>query len=85
MGQEIVDQLGGERPTHVFLQAGVGAMAGALTGFFADKLFGQSPEAFEILHEGGGFCLVALTVLHLVLNWNWIKAAYLRTPTAAKT
>ena len=57
----------------------------ALTGFFADKLFGRSPEAFEILHEGGGVCLVALTVLHLVLNWNWIKAAYLRKPTAAKT
>ena len=39
MGAEIVDQLaacGGQRPTHVFLQAGVGAMAGAMAGFIAD-------------------------------------------------
>jgi len=36
MGCEIAEQLKGERPTHIFLQAGVGAMAGAMTGFFAD-------------------------------------------------
>lgn len=36
MGHEIVEQLDGEAPTHIFLQAGVGAMAGAMTGFFAD-------------------------------------------------
>ena len=37
MGSEIVEQLEEhERPTHIFLQAGVGAMAGAMTGFFAD-------------------------------------------------
>lgn len=33
---EAVEQLGGIAPTHVFLQAGVGAMAGALSAFFAD-------------------------------------------------
>ena len=36
MALEAVEQLQGERPTHIFLQAGVGAMAGALAGFFAD-------------------------------------------------
>ena len=37
MGSEIVEQLEeAESPTHIFLQAGVGAMAGAMTGFFAD-------------------------------------------------
>ena len=36
MGHEIATQLGGEIPTHILLQAGVGAMAGAMTGFFAD-------------------------------------------------
>ena len=37
MGSEIVEQLEeSESPTHIFLQAGVGAMAGAMTGFFAD-------------------------------------------------
>ena len=34
---EVVEQLGGEAPTHVFLQAGVGAMSGALAAFFADR------------------------------------------------
>ena len=29
------------RPTHIFLQAGVGAMAGAMTGFFADYYDGE--------------------------------------------
>lgn len=36
MGLEITEQLDQIRPTHIFLQAGVGAMAGAMTGFFAD-------------------------------------------------
>ena len=39
MGAEIVEQLaayGDQAPTHVFLQAGVGAMAGAVAGFIAD-------------------------------------------------
>ncbi len=35
MGLEIARQLD-RPPTHIFLQAGVGAMAGALCGFFAD-------------------------------------------------
>lgn len=33
-------QAGGFRPTHIFLQAGVGSMAGAVAGFFAD-LYGK--------------------------------------------
>ena len=36
MGAEIKEQLAGVIPTHIFLQAGVGAMAGAMTGFFSD-------------------------------------------------
>ena len=36
MGAEITGQLGDIKPTHIFLQAGVGAMAGAMTGFFSD-------------------------------------------------
>ena len=36
MGYEVVQQLQGVRPTHVFLQAGVGAMAGAVAAFLAD-------------------------------------------------
>ncbi len=38
MGLEALDQLkelGVERPTHIFIQAGVGSLAGAIQGFFA--------------------------------------------------
>lgn len=47
MACEIAEQLaalGGVRPTHVFLQAGVGAMAGAVTGFLADYYKEQCPR-----------------------------------------
>lgn len=47
MAYEIAEQLaalGGARPTHVFLQAGVGAMAGAVTGFLADYYKEQCPR-----------------------------------------
>lgn len=44
MGHEITQQLDGKRPTHIFLQAGVGAMAGAMTGFFADYYGAQLPK-----------------------------------------
>lgn len=40
MAVEAIEQLQGEKPTHVFLQAGVGAMAGAVTGYFA-ALYGD--------------------------------------------
>lgn len=46
MGYELVQQLkeyGDVQPTHVFLQAGVGAMAGAMTGFIADYYKEQRP------------------------------------------
>ena len=36
MAAEAVQQLGDKKPTHIFLQAGVGAMAGALSAFFRD-------------------------------------------------
>ena len=35
MAQEIAAQLNGITPTHLFLQAGVGSMAGAVLGYFA--------------------------------------------------
>ncbi len=36
MGAEITEQLRGVRPTHIFLQAGVGSMAGAMAAFFTE-------------------------------------------------
>lgn len=44
MAWEAVRQLGGEKPTHIFLQAGVGAMSGALAAFFADYYKEERPR-----------------------------------------
>ena len=43
MGLEILEQLGGVRPTHILLQAGVGAMAGAMAAFFAECWRDEKP------------------------------------------
>ena len=43
MAAEAVEQLDGEAPTHLFLQAGVGAMSGALAAFFADYYREKKP------------------------------------------
>ncbi len=43
MGAEAVEQLGDTKPTHVFLQAGVGAYAGAIQAFLAEVYKGASP------------------------------------------
>ena len=47
----------------------------AATGLLADYL---PREAFEILHEGGAYVLIAAVVLHVVLNWAWVKATFFR-------
>lgn len=43
MALEIYNQLKGKKPTHIFLQAGVGSFASALTGFFADVYKDEKP------------------------------------------
>jgi len=30
-------------------------------------------ELFHILHGYGGFLLLILVVVHVALNWNWVK------------
>ena len=46
-----------------------------LTGFFSDAL---PPKAFEIFHEGGAFVFAAAALLHVTLNWNWVKLNFMR-------
>ena len=48
MALEAVRQLGGVRPTHVFLQAGVGAMAGAVAAFFASLYGAERPRIIVV-------------------------------------
>ncbi len=46
MGAEMLDQLrldGVEKPTHLFLQAGVGSFAGSILGYFANRFDGAHP------------------------------------------
>ena len=56
MGCEMALQLQGQRPTHLFLQAGVGAMAGAMAGFFAD-LYGADCPAITVVEPQEADCL----------------------------
>ena len=58
MGAEILEQLGGTVPTHVFLQAGVGAMAGGMIGYLSD-IYADSEPAFAIVEPTGAACLYA--------------------------
>lgn len=37
-----------------------------------------SHEIFEKVHETGGFLLFIGAVLHLLLNWSWVKTTYLK-------
>lgn len=47
MAQEIIEQMGGKKPTHVLLQAGVGAMAGGITGYLMD-IFKDDPPIITV-------------------------------------
>jgi uncharacterized membrane protein YfcA len=46
----------------------------ALSAIFAEHL---SREAFEWIHEGGGALLLIGIGLHVILNWNWVRATLL--------
>ena len=55
MGLEAYEQLP-ERPTHIFLQAGVGSMAGAMTGLFSD-IYGDERPVIVIVEPNKADCL----------------------------
>lgn len=57
MTYEAVEQLQGEKPTHIFLQAGVGAMAGALTAFFADYYRDEERPIITIVEPNKADCI----------------------------
>ena len=59
MGWEIIRQLeemGADPPTHLFLQAGVGSMAGAMAGFFA-AYYGENRPFITIVEPNRADCL----------------------------
>ena len=55
MGLEAHEQLP-EKPTHIFLQAGVGSMAGAIAGLFA-SLYGEDRPIVTIVEPNKADCL----------------------------
>jgi hypothetical protein len=60
---------------------GILLVSQVLTGLLSDSL---PPDAFEVLHEGGGIALGIVGVAHTMLNWNWIKANYFRKGSAVQ-
>lgn len=64
MAYEAMQQLNGIRPTHVFLQAGVGAMAGGLTGFFADYFAGGQRPIITIVEPNAADCIFQTAAAH---------------------
>ena len=59
MASEAADQLrqcSVNRPTHVFVQAGVGSLAGAVVGYFAN-LFPNDPPKFVVMEAEAADCL----------------------------
>ena len=53
---EIVEQLDGEIPTHVFIQGGVGGLASAVAGYFWD-LWGERRPRFVVVEPVEANCL----------------------------
>ena len=55
MADEAAEQYG-ERPTHVFVQAGVGAMAGSCVGYFA-SLYPDNPPKMIVVEPNKADCM----------------------------
>ena len=56
MAYETLDQLNGKKPTHIFLQAGVGSFAAAVTGFFSD-IYGEERPVITIVEPNEAACI----------------------------
>ena len=56
MAQEAAEQLGGAAPTHILLQTGVGAMAGAVAGYFRAR-YGDACPTIILVEPYGAACI----------------------------
>jgi diaminopropionate ammonia-lyase len=54
-GQQLQKQ-GCQRPTHIFVQAGVGSLAGAVVGYFSN-LYKDNPPKFVVVEAEAAACL----------------------------
>jgi len=39
-------------------------------------------ELFEKIHPAGGGLLILMVIIHVILNWGWIKASYFKKSLA---
>ncbi len=56
MAYEAYEQLGEVKPTHIFVQAGVGSLAGAVQGFFAG-VYGEDRPVTAIVEPNEAACI----------------------------
>lgn len=35
-------------------------------------------EKIGIIHEWNGYALILVVLIHLILNWNWVKLTYFK-------
>lgn len=56
MAYEAYEQLGEVKPTHIFVQAGVGSLAGAVQGFFASA-YGEDRPVTTIVEPNEAACI----------------------------
>ena len=47
----------------------------ALAGLFNDFI---SRGLFELLYEFGGIVLIITVLIHLILNWGWIRSTFFK-------
>jgi diaminopropionate ammonia-lyase len=66
IAEEVLEQLGGERPTHVLLQGGVGGFAGAIAAHLWQRLPAQKPHIVIVEPAGAACILESLAAGHPV-------------------
>ena len=47
----------------------------ALTGLFRDSI---PDNVFEDIHVPGGLLIVSGVILHVILNWGWVRVNFLK-------
>ncbi|HBM15611.1 MAG TPA: hypothetical protein DD381_04600 [Lentisphaeria bacterium] len=46
-----------------------------LSGIFRKEI---GKELFELIHEKGVILLIIVIIIHIILNWGWIKNSYFK-------
>lgn len=57
------------------------AVAGAAIGKRAGLVDG---DLFRVVHPNAGLVFIGLALVHLALNWSWVKAAFLGKPSGGR-